>query len=339
MIIESVLSHMRGWELLHEKYPDELQELSHVLQTIVPWHTGTQKRGKYNPPMSFSTSDIYRKMKIELKSLGWEINNKLLIKTLESKSRYTSLDVIKNFIGIEIEFAKFAFTESNLFVKFPLFIKAQKIELGIVIMPMKSLANQIAYNISDFDMVSDRILLLPPLQLQYPFVIIGVTSESVDNIRVVETTSELDYYLITSVGHSLIDMSLEKESNNYDFKQSLPNNTKLEKVICSFANLDGGGLLLLGIDDNCKVTGYPRHSIDDTKLRISQIVRDTLNPPPILEYTVFDIPDDPAVCILAVKVSEILRKPCMTQDRVFIRDGASSRPANSDEIRRLLKYE
>jgi predicted HTH transcriptional regulator len=42
------------------------------------------------------------------------------------------------------------------------------------------------------------------------------------------------------------------------------------------------------------------------------------------------------MCFLAVRISEIERKPCMTQGKIYIRDNATAIPANPEQVRRLL---
>ena len=303
MYIEAILSHMGGWGKLQNDFPKEVNQIKDIIQELRPWHRHPNKIARY-----YSTKDFDNIFVRQLRSKAWSIDNKISI-VVGNNSRYSGINAVKNSIGIEIKFGKFAFVESDLFVKFPLFIKAHKIVLAVIIMPMKKVASSLGFNVSDFDMVSDRIQSLLPLDLRYPFVLLGITDEEVDRVRVVETTSDLDMFLFENVGLSLTEMKLIAEKNNYDFKQTLPpENNTLAKAICAFANLDGGGLLLVGIDNHGNLSGFPRVDIDASQLRISQIVRTSISPPPETSYKIFDVPNDPLNCVLIIKSNRSFKK-------------------------------
>jgi hypothetical protein len=57
-------------------------------------------------------------------------------------------------------------------------------------------------------------------------------------------------------------MVLLKERPEYDFKIDLPTNKKLAQEICGFANLQGGGIILFGIDDDGTQAGIHTDDVD-----------------------------------------------------------------------------
>ena len=76
--------------------------------------------------------------------------------------------------------------------------------------------------------------------------------------------------------------------------------------------------------------------IDALQRRIIEIGISRCSPSPVIECIPFDIPNNVDRCLLVVRVSEIEEKPCMTNEKVYIRAGTMARSANSEEIRRLL---
>ena len=132
-------------------------------------------------------------------------------------------------------------------------------------------------------------------------------------------------------------MKLLTERPNYDFKLELPDNKKMSKEACALANMKGGGLILLGIDNQGNVKGIPRASLDDAQQWCGNIILTTCTPKPDFEFQVFDVPEDPEKCVLILRISEVDRKPCMAYERVYTRVGSpDARPAGPDEIRRLV---
>jgi predicted HTH transcriptional regulator len=191
--------------------------------------------------------------------------------------------------------------------------------------------------VSSFEMIRDRVAGLAPLPLKYPFAIIGLSDEPTSSSpQVQELTSELDQFLLDTVGHTLGEMALLTERPNYDFKLQLPQNRTTAKEICALANLPNGGVVLLGVDNAGRIRGIDRVELDEIQLRIENISRDSCRPRPTVSFHVFDALSDPNRRVLVARIGKVDRKPCMTSDRVYIRAGSSARPADTDEIRRLV---
>ncbi len=121
--------------------------------------------------------------------------------------------------------------------------------------------------------------------------------------------------------------SLLGEMANYDFKEKMPDSKKVAQEVCAFANLAGGGLLLIGIDNTGNNVGVPRADLDGIQLSIINSVKSTCAPRPEVDFKIFDVPEHRDRCVLTVQISELMRKPCMVDGRAYIRTGASARPA------------
>jgi len=335
MYLASVLSHLDAWELIRTSFSNEFQDIMSAISQAKP-----QKR-LVDAPKRESNPFIYRCL--ELKNsiveqfiyLNWISNCQDINELYISRERRSNVDLIKNGIGIEITFSKFSYAESATFVKFPLFIKAERFQIGLIILASKSMHESLPVGSSSFEMVRDRFVGLGPLNLKFPFALLGITDIPVET-KVEELTSNLDLFLIKKIGMSLLEMKWVKERPQFDFKQELPENDKLAKEVCAMANNEKGGLILVGIADNGDMVGLPRDLLDDTQLRITNIIRANCTPIPKFEIKSFDADDIAGSCILIVDIYEMERKPCMFRDKVYIRAGASAEPAKPDDIRRLL---
>jgi hypothetical protein len=330
MYIVNVLSHLGAWNMLQEQYSQEYSDINRVIENLQV-EKDKSKFGVYS--LLYSPRKIHQALKDSFRNTGWQVDNEINLLII-GRERKSIIDAIKGRVGIEYTLAKFSYAESAIFVKFPLFLKADKFDIAVLLLPNKSLTKSMTPGIGSFELVRDRLLALSPLPQKYPFALIGISDGS-DNIVIEELTSELDQYLINNIGFSLLDMQLKKERTNYDFKVQLPENSRVAKEICAFANCEQGGIVLLGVNDNGIPVGINREEIDAIQLRIQQVTKDSCIPAPELDIQIFDA-EDQSRCIILIRIREVLRKPCMFQDRVYIRTGTSAHPANSEQIRKLL---
>ena len=175
MYIAKVLSNLGAWEFIREKYPNHLAEIENVITLIEPqWSKLSYERSSQGKKL-ISPRDLSQNFKNQLNNLGW-VGEKRKFGTKPS-SGISKIDAVKDNLGIEYLFGKFAFVESNLFVKFPIFIQAGIIDLAIIIMPMKILSHQMVSGISSLEMVENRLDEIPAQLPKYPFVILGIPHE------------------------------------------------------------------------------------------------------------------------------------------------------------------
>jgi hypothetical protein len=283
-----------------------------------------------------SLSSLAKTLSQQFIDLGWAARRGQS-HTPEGAKRRLSIGYVKDNVGLEIMLGKSVFLESKVFIDFPYLIQARMFQLPIVLIPMRSLTKRMAAGMSSFEEVKGTLLEVSPLSLKYPLAILGYSNEESD-IEVTELTSDLDIFLLQSVGLSLNQMALVNEGPNYEFKQQLPEEKNLAREICAFANSPGGGLILLGIDKNGTAVGIPQgKNLDEVQLKVTNTIRDSCVPQPSFGFHPFHgIGENGTAEVLVIQIDELDRKPCMAQDRVYIRSGPSARPAGPDDIRRLV---
>lgn len=166
MKIGGLHSHLNGFEWLHYHHKDMWAEIEGVIHSIDPSRYLTKvskERTKfgnllYNPgeineaiKSAFTAHDwrpritqywvtddfeiITKTMNLAPSEQKQEIikANKLPIKS------YNQTDFVKNRIAVEVQFGKYSFIAYDLFVKHLAFYVGNTIELGIEILPMKSM--------------------------------------------------------------------------------------------------------------------------------------------------------------------------------------------------------
>jgi hypothetical protein len=329
MQICAVLSNLGALNKLKQEYPAEYAEIESAIRSI-------QAQRRLEPLLKlpdlkqlYHPNDISRCLEDYFATCGWKPD------FLEN-TRFAHLQAVKRDIGIAWSFGKYAFNESDLFVKFPLFIQSGKIKMAVLLIPMKFVIKHMAPGVSSYETIKSRISSLQPFPLKYPFVIIGFGDKPVKQRDVSELTSDLDQYLLDSLGMSFFEMKIQTEKPAYDFKQQLPENTKIAKELCAFANQNQGGLILVGMTDSGELIGIPEIEVDGTQLRVIQVAQSNCIPPPQVDCQIFEIPHQTNRRALVIRIYELEQKPCMVDHRIYIRRGSSASPANPNEVRKLI---
>lgn len=322
MHIVEVLSHFNGWHILNSFHKAEYDDLVQTLKII-----------QFEPTQKVGLRDLSKGIVKSFEAKEWNVEV-----FIENGRMRKHIDCIKAGVGVELGFGKMQFTFYDLYAKFPIFTKTQKIALAVIIVPMRNFARERlqVVGVSTFEQIKNDIIEMSPLSLRYPFVIVGIDDCVEIDIHVSELTNDLDNYLISQVGYTLEECIIMGEQLHYEFKQQLPDNKKMNQEICGFANIQNGGIILIGVSDNGELIGIDNTIIDNVKLSIINSMRDTCYPPPDINFYSFDLPNGSSKIILVIQVSELAHKPCLFSDRVYIRTNNSVRPANHEEIRRMI---
>ena len=333
MYIAKVLSNLGAWEKLQREQPQEFRELNEVIANVHFDSSSLKKKSnsiKDSPIQRFNTA-----FDEALFGLGWQKTERKYGEGSDFGSSH--LDGTKNKIGVDVVLGSFAYAESSIFVKFPIFIRSNLIDTAILILPIRSLAKKISpKQIPGFEVTNKRMKEIASFAPRFPFAIIGVSDEPC-KLHIEELSSKFDLFLFENIGLTFTELKLQQERHNCDFKIVLPpQSDKVAKEICAFANNDGGGVLLIGVDDNGNKLGFPKADKDELQRRIGNIAKDNCAPSVVISFMTFELEDDLERCVLGVRINEMDRKPCMSQGKIYIRDNATAVPANPEQVRRLL---
>lgn len=336
MFISEVVNYLGAWEKLQRDYPVALRDVKDVLlemSTLRSEFEGKSREVGREEQLVIIAAKFHDLMGRLLRERGWDTNRHLLPGTPPMK--IYEIDFSRGGVGVELCLGRVAFAVYSLFVTFPNFARAGGFDLGVLLAPTRALTRRFSGIVGNFESIKTLLTEAPPAQVKYPFALLGF-SEADSTVGVIQLTTPLDDFLIGTVGLSLNEMLLLGERPEYDFKLELPDTRKLAQEVCGFANLAGGGVILLGVANSGRVEGVVKCDLDDLQLRVTNVARDSCNPVPRLMFHPFDSADDPGKAVLVIRVEELQSKPCMTQDRVYVRAGPSVRAATPDEIRRLV---
>lgn len=178
MKIVEKYSHLNGLEFLLVHKPELWQEIETVIQSIdaETCKTKISKEKTKAGQILYSPIDLNCMFKKELYKHGWEESRvsywvtkdeKLIRRTIsmppdmqkqeiEKQNEtaifsYNQTDFVKNRVAIEVQFGKYLFVAYDVFVKHLAFYVGDKIDVGIEILPMKTLQSEMSSGVSYYE--------------------------------------------------------------------------------------------------------------------------------------------------------------------------------------------
>jgi hypothetical protein len=201
MKIIETYSHLNGLEYLCYSHPDIWQELNNIISLVdaESCRTKISKEKTKKGQVLYSPIDMNKAFKNLLEERKWKesrtqyyvtANVKLARETVtliaeEQKKviedagevahfTYNQTDFVKKRIAVEVQFGKYAFVAYDLFVKHMAFYIGNKIDLGIEILPMKSLTTQMSSGVAYYEGEVYNVIRQGRNNPAVPLVIIGI---------------------------------------------------------------------------------------------------------------------------------------------------------------------
>jgi len=171
MKIGAMYSHLNGFEWIQYHQKDMWSEIEQVIANVDAnkFRTKISKEKTMKGKKLYSPTDLNKRMKEDFEKLGWFESRTnywvtddydLISQTMhldadkqkelmESKGKtpirsYNQTDFVKNRIAVEVQFGKYSFIAYDLFVKHLAFYVGNTIEVGVEILPMKSMQSEMS---------------------------------------------------------------------------------------------------------------------------------------------------------------------------------------------------
>lgn len=178
MKIAETYSHLNGLEFLLVHRPKLWEEIQDVIKGVDAnrCRTKVSKERRMKGELLFSPIELNKAFKRYLRSRSWKESrvqywvtrsDKLIRKTLtmpadEQKREieaagetpifsYNQTDFVKDRVAVEVQFGKYAFVAYDLFVKHLAFYIGDRIDVGVEILPMKSLQSQMSSGVAYYE--------------------------------------------------------------------------------------------------------------------------------------------------------------------------------------------
>lgn len=160
MKVINTYSFKGGEKFLQTKHPKELDEVFEAIKALdaTLCLTKESKEKTKKGQVLFSPVDMNNYLKLVFHQKGWTEKSKDGKKRKFAeprhafgKGRFREMDGIKNKVGLEIQFGKYAFMGYDIFSKMIIFKNLKYIECGVEIVPSVELVRQMSTGVSSFE--------------------------------------------------------------------------------------------------------------------------------------------------------------------------------------------
>jgi len=194
MIIANSYSFNDGEKRINQKYPHLLQDLKDVIGLIdaescrlkVPKDKEILRATRIGEIKFYSPSHLNALFDYFLLERGWDLKPRVVTND-PTRLGYREMDALKEKLGVEIQFGKYAFLTYDIVAKMVIFRKHKIIDCGIEICPMASVLPHLSSGIGAFEQVVwDLVQRGAVKDFDVPVLILGVETEKVQKVKGLE---------------------------------------------------------------------------------------------------------------------------------------------------------
>ncbi len=189
MIIGGIYSFNGGQEVIETKYSNELSEVINVIESVNSARHKTKVSEEKTMPgkLLFKPSSLNKSFKREFTARGWGANTRVLCDyptefytpdyspPSVAKNAFREMDFVKNRLGGEVQFGKYAFMVYNVCAKMTIFHNQGFIDAGVEIVPLKELASEMSTGVSYFEQFVWDLEHRGVSNIDIPVLIIGIS--------------------------------------------------------------------------------------------------------------------------------------------------------------------
>lgn len=173
-------------KILEEKFPEEFKEIIKVINSVnaTDHMNKVSKEKTRKGRMLFSPVNINKAIKSEFLEKNWapvKVQSKYseshYVSGYEPKSvehAYREMDFVKNKVGVEVQFGKYAFMVYNVSAKMTIFKNLNHIKIGVEIVPVKEMQIKMSTGVSFFEQVVWDLEQRGTADIDTPVLILGI---------------------------------------------------------------------------------------------------------------------------------------------------------------------
>ena len=188
MIIAGIYSFNGGKEIIESKFGSELREVKQAIAAVEgkAHKTKVSKEKTMPDKMLYKPAALNQAFDEEFLPRHWqkyrvrcEYPTEYYISGYKpvgsSRGAFREIDFIKNRVGVEIQFGKYSFMVYNVCAKMTIFHKMDLIDVGIEVVPLKELADQMSTGVSYFEQFVWDLEHRGVSDIDIPVLILGIT--------------------------------------------------------------------------------------------------------------------------------------------------------------------
>jgi hypothetical protein len=187
MIIAGRFSFANGEKIIRRKYESLLLEVEQTIAQVDAraCKTKLSKEKTMSGRKLYSPRELNKAFKEKFLPKGWmnckvpcEYSQEFYEPSYDTgratKGAFRDMDFVKNNLGVEVQFGKYAFMVYNVCAKMTIFRNLGHIKAGIEIVPVKSLAEQMSTGVSYFEQFVWDLQRRGTADIDVPVMIIGI---------------------------------------------------------------------------------------------------------------------------------------------------------------------
>jgi len=182
--ISGVYSHKDGEEYVESVYPHLLREIRTVIESIdaetcrlkKPKGKEQNRATRIGVKLFFSPPHLNALFDWHFFNLGWDIKPR--IKTHDRmREGYREIDVVKERLGVELQFGKYSFLTYDIIAKMVIFNKVGLIDCGVELCVMASMLPHMSSGIGAFEQVVWDLRTRGEADIDIPALVLGIESD------------------------------------------------------------------------------------------------------------------------------------------------------------------
>jgi len=189
MIIAGMYSFNNGLQVMKSRFGSELEEIQQIIATVEshPHKTKVSKEKTMLGRMLYKPSSLNKAFRKEFEARHWqrykvhceysaEYYTGKYTPAASSKGAFREMDFVKNRVGVEVQFGKYAFMVYNVCAKMTIFHKMGVIDVGVEIVPLRDFASEMSSGVSYFEQFVWDLEHRGIADIDIPVLILGITA-------------------------------------------------------------------------------------------------------------------------------------------------------------------
>ena len=173
MDILEVYSFNNGLEVIKKKYLKELREVVEAIRSV----DATIMKTKLSKEKTMSGKSLFSPIALNKAILDNTLYKKGWTKPkieLDDNHSFIEADDVKNDVGLEVQFGKYAFLGWDIFGKMPIFAKNKDYKVGIEVVASKTLQGQMSTGVGSFTHIVNLLNRRGVSNVDIPILILGI---------------------------------------------------------------------------------------------------------------------------------------------------------------------
>lgn len=167
-------SQKNGKRIIDSKFKKELEEVYDVIKSInlKKFRTKKSKEKTMIGRMLYNPRQLNLAYDKEFAKRKWK--HGVRIKLPLGHGAFREMDFVKNKLGVEVQFGKYAFMAYNVSAKMTIFHNHKIINAGVEIVPMKKMADEMSTGVSYFEQIKWDLQNRGVADIDIPVLILGI---------------------------------------------------------------------------------------------------------------------------------------------------------------------